>query len=154
MMPCVHWTVRVASPSDHERVGEIFRDASLSNDGDRTMLLEHPEFLVFDAAALQEGRTHVALADDQVVGFVTTRFDAGVCELEDIFVDPAWMRHGVGTRLMSAAVDVTRAADIGRIEVTANGHAMDFYRRVGFVLDGDIELEYGHGYRMHLTVES
>jgi hypothetical protein len=33
----------------------------------------------------------------------------------------------------------------------ANGHALDFYKSAGFVLDEEIDLEFGRGYRMHLA---
>ena len=51
---------------------------------------------------------------------------------------------------MLDAVAVARAQGLERIEVTANGHALDFYESVGFVLDGAVETAFGRGSRMHL----
>ncbi len=143
-------TIRLAVPVDLGRVSEIFREASLSNEGDRPLLAAHPELLVFAPTAIDEGRTLVAVTDDQVVGFVTTQIVADVWEVEDLFVDPGWMRRGVATQLMAAAAAVARAGSAARLEVTANGHALDFYKSAGFVLDREIDLEYGRGYRMHM----
>jgi ribosomal protein S18 acetylase RimI-like enzyme len=148
----VELNVRRAVPADLARVSDIFREASLSNEGDRPLLAAHPELLLFEPAAVEQGRTLVAVADGEVLGFVTTQVDADVWEVEDLFVDPAWMRRGVATQLISAAAAAAGSAGATRMEVTANGHALDFYKSAGFVLAHEIELEYGHGYRMQLAV--
>ena len=38
------------------------------------------------------------------------------------------------------------------IEVTANGHARDFYEAAGFVFDAITETRFGPALRMHLDV--
>jgi len=43
-------------------------------------------------------------------------------------------------------------ADVAAIEVTANPHAMAFYRSVGFVDDGVAETQFGPAPRMRLSV--
>jgi ribosomal protein S18 acetylase RimI-like enzyme len=93
----------------------------------------------------------VAEIDGRIVGFVTTIVDGEHCEIEDLFTEPAWMRRGVASRLMTEAVASVRAAGTTTIEVTANGHALDFYKSAGFVVDRETDLEFGHGFRMHLN---
>jgi GNAT superfamily N-acetyltransferase len=78
--------------------------------------------------------------------------DGQASELEDLFVDPDWMQRGVGRELVLDAVAIARAKGVPRIEVTANGHALAFYEKVGFVLDGVVETRFGPGSRMHLDV--
>ena len=84
-------------------------------------------------------------ADGRIVGFATLLG----AELEDLFVDPAWMRRGIGRALLLDAVAVARAQGLERVEVTANPHALPFYERVGFVPDGTVETDFGPGTRMH-----
>jgi GNAT superfamily N-acetyltransferase len=88
------------------------------------------------------------------VGFATTRVVGDIVELDDLFVDPEWMRRGVARTLVSDTVGVVRAAGSTRIEVTANSHALDFYGAVGFVADGRTPTQFGVGIRMHLDVET
>src|SRR5882757_8181104 len=126
-MLVVDISVRRANAADFPRVSAIFRDASMSNEGDRPLFVEHPEILVFSPTAIHEGRTLVAVAAGELVGFVTTHIDGGRCEVEDLFVDPTWMRRGVASRLMAEAAASARAGGADRIEVTGNGHALHFY---------------------------
>jgi N-acetylglutamate synthase-like GNAT family acetyltransferase len=53
-------------------------------------------------------------------------------ELEDLFVDPDWMRRGIATKLVLDALANAREQGIARIDMTANGHALAFYKKVGF----------------------
>ena len=135
--------IRAAEPEDTAALRDLFRRSSLSNEGDRAALLAHPEALEFEAG---EGRTRVAVVDGRIVGFAT--LVAG--ELEDLFVDPGWMRRGIGRALVLDAVAVVRASGLGRIEVTANDHALRFYEEMGFVREGTVETEFGPACRMYL----
>src|SRR4051812_48780245 len=64
--------IRTATPEDLVAVRRIYRDASLSNAGDREVLLQAPESLLFSADVLGEGRTRVAVgAGGAVLGFAT-----------------------------------------------------------------------------------
>ena len=111
--------------------------------------------MVLTADGVDEGRTRVAVTvQGTIVGFITTLVDENsVVELEDLFVDPAWMRQGIATRLVADLVEHSRSTTIQRIRVTANPHAYDFYRSVGFTRIRDVKTAFGTGSRMELTVE-
>lgn len=146
-------TIRTADPGDLAAVQDVFRRASLSNDGDREVLLAHPEFLVFAPLPLAEGRTRVAVAeDDTVVGFATLLVTEGAAELDDLFVDPTWMRRGIATRLIDDAVAVARGLGVAYVDVTANEHAMAFYVSVGFVPHGEASTTFGPAPRLRLVI--
>lgn len=146
--------IRLATAADQSVLAEIYRRASLSNEGDRELLLANPQHLVFDSTGPREGRTVVAVDDhDRPLGFATTvELGEGALELEDLFVDPDHMRRGIARRLMLAVAERARANDAHRIEVTANPHADAFYRVVGFVPGEAVRTELGAGVRMVLTV--
>lgn len=145
--------IQWAGLSDLDAVREIFRAASLWNVGDRDTLLAHPEVLVLPDDGVVERRTLVAVdGDGVIVGFATLQvLDQRAWELEDLFVAPAHMRRGIATALAEDLV--SRAGrTVDRIEVTANPHAMAFYRSVGFVDDGVSETRFGPAPRMRLDV--
>jgi GNAT superfamily N-acetyltransferase len=98
------------------------------------------------------GVPHVAVADDHIVGFATTTLVGEKAELDDLFVDPPWMRRDVARALILKAVSAARAVGSRRIEVTANEHARSFHDAVGFVADSAVATQFGPGTRMHLDI--
>ena len=145
--------IRDAEPADLAALRDVYRRSSLSNEGDRPDLLAHPDALEFTGAPADDRRMRVAVAGDgRVAGFATSVFGGDAVELEDLFVDPGWMRRGAGRALVEDAVAIARGERAGRIEVTANRHALAFYREVGFVLDGEVKTRFGSGSRMHRDV--
>jgi GNAT superfamily N-acetyltransferase len=145
--------IRLGTPSDLDRVTEVYRTASLSNPGDRDRLLAHPEYLVLEPDGLTEGRTHVAEENGSVVGFATwAETDGGSMELEDLFVDPQWMRRGIATALVSCIADVLRSRGADTLEVTASPDALGFYRSVGFIDVGVAETSFGSAPHLQLRL--
>ncbi len=124
--------IRLGVLADLPAATEVYRSASLFNAGDRDNLLAHPEHLILGPEGLAEGRSHVAEEDGLLVGFATWVDAGGTIELEDLFVHPGWMRRGIATALVGRIADVLRARGAERLEVTANPHALGFYRAVGF----------------------
>jgi GNAT superfamily N-acetyltransferase len=143
--------IRLGTPSDLDTITDVYRSASLSNAGDRDRLLAHPEYLVLEPEGLTEGRTHVAEEDGSVVGFATWAETDGGIELEDLFVDPKWMRRGIATALVDRIADVVRSRDADTLEVTASPDALEFYRALGFIDAGVAETAFGSAPRMLLT---
>jgi ribosomal protein S18 acetylase RimI-like enzyme len=72
--------------------------------------------------------------------------------LDDLFVDPSWRRRGIATALVVRIADVLRARGVSCLIVTANPHALGFYRSVGFVDIGRAKTEFGTAPRMALVI--
>jgi GNAT superfamily N-acetyltransferase len=145
--------IRNAVQADVPRLRAVFRDSSWSNEGDRSLLTEHPEFLELPVDVVRGERTRVAAFNGHVVGFVTLAEAAEWLEVEDLFVDPAVMRHGIGRALIADAAERARRFGVHRIEVDANDHALRFYEKVGFVAGERVTLEHGTAVRMVLFVD-
>ena len=131
---------------------DVFRRSSLSNDDDRMNLLAHPEVLELSDEGVTDGRMRVAEADGRVIGFATWLGTGDVTEIEDLFVDPDWMRRGVGRALVQDLIGLARQRGVRRVEVTGNPHARAFYESVGFTHDHEVDTEFGPGLRMHLDL--
>jgi GNAT superfamily N-acetyltransferase len=116
-------------------------------------LLAHPEAFEYSDAWVRQGQTRVATSDGRVLGFATAVPGEAALEVEDLFVDPDWMRQGVGRALIRDIVARAHAGRVRRIDVTANQNALDFYQAVGFVVDGVAETRFGPASRMHLDIE-
>ena len=102
---------------------------------------------------LAEGRTYVAEEQGSLVGFATWAEAGGIAELEDLFVDPVWRRRGIATALVSRIAQILRARGAESLEVTANPHAMGFYRATGFVDCGITVTDLGTAPRMVLAIQ-
>jgi GNAT superfamily N-acetyltransferase len=146
--------VRPAVAEDLPALRRIFRHASLSNDGDRDVLMAHPDALELRGDGVTDGRTRAAVAaDGSVVGFVTVLpGDGSALELQDLFVDPDWMRQGVARTLLATVLATAKRACSACIEVTANPHADRFYRSIGFEPVHECETPFGPALRMRLAI--
>jgi ribosomal protein S18 acetylase RimI-like enzyme len=144
--------IRLGTPADLTAASSVYRRASLSNAGDHDNLLAHPEYLILGPEGLAEGRTHVAEQDGSVIGFATWAKVACTFELEDLFVDPGYRRRGIATALLIRIAEVIRARGAERLEVTANPHALEFYRAAGFTDGGTAETNFGTAPRMVLML--
>jgi ribosomal protein S18 acetylase RimI-like enzyme len=141
--------IREAEMTDLDDLQGIFERSSLSNDNDRASLLEHPEWLVLSEVGIRERRMRVAVNQSgSAVGFATYLISDGVAELEDLFVDPPWMRRGVGEALVIAISTEVQKLKFETLEVTANPHAMAFYERLGFVAMSVVDTEFYPAARM------
>jgi len=146
--------IRGAVHADLEALRGVFRRASLSNQGDRNHLLAHPEHLLLADKGVTEGRTRVAVEPDAgIVGFASWLMRNGAIEVEDLFVDPDWVRRGIGRELVIDIVALAREQGFDRIEVTANPHAQSFYERTGFIADYEVETAFYPGQRMHRDLD-
>jgi GNAT superfamily N-acetyltransferase len=144
--------IRLGAPADLPAAADVYRRASLSNAADRDNLLAHPQYLILGPDGLAEGRSYVAEDNGSVVGFATWVEIDDTVELEDLFVDPDWMRRGIATALVHRIADVLRVRGVERMEVSANPDALEFYRSVGFIEVGVAETEFGPGSRMVLEI--
>jgi ribosomal protein S18 acetylase RimI-like enzyme len=57
------------------------------------------------------------------------------CEIDQIAVDPAWRRRGIGTALMTAALEEASARGVRDVELSSwafNSDAHAMFQRVGF----------------------
>jgi ribosomal protein S18 acetylase RimI-like enzyme len=151
-LPHTREMIRLGTSADLAAVSSVYRRASLSNPGDRDNLLAHPEYLILGPEGLAEGRTHIAEEDGSVAGFATWAGTAGTIELEDLFVDPGYMRRGIATALVTCIAEILRARGAKRLEVTANPRALEFYRAVGFTDCGVAETDFGAARRMALML--
>ena len=146
------FVIRDAMPADLAALRDVYRRASLSNEGDRETLLANPDALEFPGLGGDDRRTRVATADGRIAGFATSVPAGDVIELDDLFVNPGWMRQGAGRALVLDAVAIARELGAGRVEVTANPHALVFYGKAGFIAGHEVQTRFGPGLRMHIDV--
>jgi GNAT superfamily N-acetyltransferase len=145
--------LRDAVPEDHAALQSIFRRASLSNESDRPLLLANPEHLVWREPTSEAFRVRVAVTAEAVIAaFATLVIRPAGAEVVDLFVDPAFMRRGIGLALVGDAARLASAAGCSALDVTANPHAAAFYATAGFVGGETVKTPLGAGTRLRLRL--
>jgi GNAT superfamily N-acetyltransferase len=94
-------TFRLAVPAERSALEELQRRASLMWEEDRAALLANPDAIELPLEQITGGRTVVAENAGQLLGFsVVLPRDDGDAELDGLFVEPTYWRHGLGRALV------------------------------------------------------
>ncbi len=131
--------IRPAVPADRDAMTEMFAEdmADLGESPDPTALslvtasmIDSPRVYTLVAA---QGET---LAGVVVAGeFLSIKFPGRALWIEELYVRPAFRRHGLGRRLVTTLLDAAEADGIVGVELEAyrmNTAASVLYRSLGF----------------------
>jgi GNAT superfamily N-acetyltransferase len=147
--------IRHAAADEADALEELQRRSSDVWEAYREQLAANPDAIELPQTFIDEGWVRVAVADDgRLIGFsVVIPADHGVHELDGLFVEPDYLRGGVGRALVQDAAE--RAARDGAelLEVTA-GPAQGFYEKVGFQVVGAAKTRFGPAVRMRRRLRS
>jgi len=142
--------IRAAKPSEGEALGELHRRSSSIWAEDRPHFEARPEIFGVSAEAILEQRVRVAFdAEGRRLGFATISTQpTGVCELEDLFVEPRAMRKGVGAALVEDAAARARRIGGERMTVVAAERTLPFYEPLGFVVGEGVQTRFAPALRL------
>ena len=120
--------LRPAVSDDYGRVRELTFASKAHWDYDREFVQRWAAGLSFET----ERERWVAELDGEIVAWAALVPPAdGVAVLDDLWVDPAWLGHGIGSRLFRLAVGRARELGAGRLEWGAEPNAVGFYEKRG-----------------------
>lgn len=141
--------VRDAAATEASALEALQRRSSEVWEEYRERLAAHPDAIELPQAFVDNGWVRVAIDDAGTpIGFAVLIPSAGGAhELDGLFVEPVWMRRGVGRALVEDAAERARSRGAAGLEVTA-GPAQPFYERVGFAVTGDARTRFGPAVRM------
>ncbi|MGF1542524.1 MAG: GNAT family N-acetyltransferase [Pleurocapsa sp.] len=72
----------------------------------------------------------------RLIGFARATSDCAFnATIWDVVVDPNFQNRGLGKAMMKYTITQLRNADISNITLFADPQVIDFYRRLGFILD-------------------
>ncbi len=141
--------IRLGVPADRPAVSDVYRRASLSNAGDRDNLLAHPEYLVLRAwpKVAPMSRSRKGRLPASPPGARPTASTNWTTCLS--------IQAGGGAGSPPRSWTTLRrfcARGVQRLEVTANPHAVEFYRAAGFTACGVADTAFGAAQRMMLAI--
>jgi GNAT superfamily N-acetyltransferase len=148
--------IRDARPDEAPALAALQRRSADVWEEYRAQLAANPDAIEPPHRAIADGRVRVAAdASGRLLGFsVVLPIRDGRCELEDIFVEPEWMRRGVGRLLVADLTARAAAAGASPVDVIANPNALAFYERLGFETTGQASTRFGEAPRMSLELRS
>jgi GNAT superfamily N-acetyltransferase len=124
-------TIRRARRDEGPRLKEIAIAAKGLWGYDAAMVERWADDGDFSPAGLAKLAAFVAEADGRAVGWASLLQKADGWWLEDLWVEPAWIGKGVGTRLFGHAAAHVRSLGGRRLELEAEPNAVGFYERMG-----------------------
>lgn len=122
-------TVRAAGPADHDRLRELTFESKAHWGYDHDLVRGWADELDFEC----EQERWVAEADRAIVAWagLALPVEDGVGVLDHLWVDPAAMGQGLGSRLFRVAANRARELGAERLEWSAEVNAVGFYEKVG-----------------------
>jgi len=123
-------------PADAARCAEIFRDSIATLTGDdydddqRRVWAAMAEDIGAFGARLEKSLTLLAALSGQTVGFGSLK---GVDVLDMLYVDPAYVRRGVGAALIDALTRLATARGAKQLTSDVSDTARATFERQGFV---------------------
>jgi GNAT superfamily N-acetyltransferase len=103
-----------------------------------TAVADHePPSLEHLAGYQRAGRAWVAQDDGHPIGYLLLDVLAGAAHIEQVSVDPAYARRGVGRALIETVADWARARALDTMTLTSFEHVpwnAPYYARLGFVV--------------------
>jgi GNAT superfamily N-acetyltransferase len=123
--------VRRARADEGERLREIARASKGYWGYPSERLAEWIAGLDLSPAGLRKKEFYVAEVEGCAIGWSALIPRGEVCWLDDLWIDPAWIGRGVGTRMFRHAVARAREVGASRIELESERHAVGFYEKMG-----------------------
>lgn len=120
--------LRPAAPDDYERVRELTFESKAHWGYDRDFVRRWADGLGFE----DEEERWVVELDGAIVAWAgLVPLADGVAVLDDLWVDPAAIGRGLGSRLFRLAADRARELGAERLEWGAEPNAVGFYEKLG-----------------------
>jgi len=121
-------TVRAARAADEERLRELTFESKAHWGYDRDLVRSWADGLSFPG----DCERWVAEADGELLAWAGLTPPAdGIAVLDHLWVDPAAMGRGLGSRLFRLTADRARELGAERLEWSAEPNALGFYEKLG-----------------------
>ena len=87
--------------------------------------------LTVTAAFIDSHPVFCIATDCEILGFYALSRDESTFGLAHLWIEPGYMRTGLGTALLRHAIETVRSLGGDALEIASDPHAEGFYRRLG-----------------------
>ena len=131
--------VRRARPEEAESLRELAVRSKGYWGYDERFLAEWRALLTLSAGDLARDPTYVAVTASEIVGFYRLTGSPPEGCLEDLWLEPSRIGHGLGRRLWEHALATARSLGFRALEIDGEPRAEGFYRAMGAERTGERE---------------
>src|SRR5689334_10363829 len=124
-------SIRPAAADELDRLGHIAADGKRFWGYDPDLVKRWVALGDFTSEVFAAKDVFVAVAADEIVAWSSLILNGDQCSLDDLWVAPGWIRHGVGRRLFDHAVVYAKAAGATAMEWEVEPFAVGFYEKMG-----------------------
>jgi len=124
-------TIRVPAPDEGGRLKEIAVASKASWGYELDKVKEWADRGDFSPGGLAKLTVFVAQAAERTIGWCSLDPRGEVWWLADLWVEPEWIRKGVGSRLFRHGARHARRAGAKRLEWEAEPNSIGFYEKMG-----------------------
>jgi GNAT superfamily N-acetyltransferase len=124
-------TIRAARRDEGELLRKIAADAKAHWGYEPDKVQTWASGLDFSPEVLRSRVVLVAELDSKLVGWIGADDKGEVWWLDDLWVEPDFMRQGIGAELFERVAREARAAGAVRLEWEAERNALGFYEKLG-----------------------
>lgn len=124
-------TVRRAQPSDVEALRALTRRSMAYWPHEAAYIAEANRLLSLRAEDLARDEGWVVERDGTPVGYYRLTLHDNLAEIEELFLEPEWIGHGIGRKLFEHAVASARRCGCAGLEWDTDANAAGFYLAMG-----------------------
>jgi GNAT superfamily N-acetyltransferase len=124
-------SIRPAAPEELDRLRDIAADGKRFWGYGPDLVERWVALGDFTPAVFAAKHVFVAVAGDEIIAWSSLILNDGLCWLDDLWVAPRWIRHGIGRRLFDHAVRYAKTAGATAMEWEAEPFAVAFYEKMG-----------------------
>ena len=94
-------------------------------------LAEAARLMSLDAASIELDETWILEEDHRAIGFYRVSLDDDRAEIEELFLEPDRIGHGLGRLLFEHCAATVRGCGVARLEWECEGQTLGFYLAMG-----------------------
>jgi predicted amidohydrolase/GNAT superfamily N-acetyltransferase len=124
-------SIRPAAANELDRLRDIAADGKRFWGYDPDLVEQWVALGDFTPEVFAAKDVFVAVAAEEIIAWSSVILKGDLCWLDDLWVAPAWIRHGIGRRLFEHAVRYAKSAGATAMEWEAEPFAVAFYEKMG-----------------------
>ena len=124
-------SIRPAAADELDRLRDIAADGKRFWGYDPDLVEQWVALGDFTPGVFAAKDVFVAVAADEIIAWSSLIPNGDLCWLDDLWVAPRWIRHGIGRRLFDHAVEYAKATGATAMEWEAEPFALGFYEKMG-----------------------